>query len=147
MNKLIGFADYVGMAASALCLLHCLGMPLFLFMYPLFDNGQQEESLHQIIALIVTGPVLVALIPGFIAHRKWPVLTLGLIGLASFVLAVLMIGSRYGESAEILVAVAGGLMLLAAHVSNRCYCIRCAAAIHTNRNCANQCNSVAYRVK
>lgn len=130
MNKLIGFGDYAGMAASALCLLHCLGIPLFLFMYPLLDSGQQEESLHQIIAMIVTGPVLVALIPGFIAHRKWSVLTLGLVGLGSFVLAVLMIGPRYGEAAEIVFAVAGGLMLLAAHMGNRCYCVRCAAGKH-----------------
>ncbi|HZV66427.1 MAG TPA: MerC domain-containing protein [Telluria sp.] len=81
MKKIIRFADCVGMGASALCLVHCLAMPLLLLVFPLSGLMGKDDSFHRYLAAIVTLPVLLALVPGFIAHRRWAVLVFGATGL------------------------------------------------------------------
>jgi hypothetical protein len=147
LNKLIGYADRVGMMASGLCLVHCLAMPLLLV--PLFGLGHSGDAFHRAMVVIVTLPVLLALLPGYLAHRRWRVLALGGLGLASFGAAVLVIGPRYGESAELVLAVAGGVLLFGAHYRNRHHCACCrrnaAAAVAPSGDFSSdyECNTVA----
>jgi len=128
LNKMVGAADYFGMTASTLCLLHCLGTPLVLSLFPLLGLGGQDDVVHRYMAVMVTLPVLLALIPGFFAHRRWLVPVLGGFGLACFIAAVLLIGPLYGETAETVLAVIGGAHLFAAHLKNRTFCRSCPAA-------------------
>lgn len=143
MNKMIGVADYAGMTASALCLLHCLGTPLLLSLFPLLGLTQEDAAFHHTMAVVVTLPVLAALIPGFLAHRRWQVLAFGGVGLACFVTAVFVIGPRYGEAAETVLAVIGGTHLFAAHARNRTFCRLCSAQREQGCCSASICNSVA----
>ena len=122
MHKMVGAADYVGMTASALCLVHCLGTPLLLSLFPVLGLGERDDAFHRYMVVLVTLPVL---IPGFFAHRRWQVLALGGFGLACFIAAVLVIGSRYGEVAEMVLAVIGGAHLFAAHLKNQSFCRSC----------------------
>jgi hypothetical protein len=126
LNKVVGYADRFGMFASGLCLVHCLAMPLLLI--PLFGLGHQGDAFHRAMVAIVTLPVLLALIPGYLAHRHWRVLALGGLGLSSFVAGVLVFGPLYGESVELVLAVAGGLLLFGAHYRNRHHCACCSHA-------------------
>jgi hypothetical protein len=126
LNKIVGYADRFGMLASGLCLVHCLAMPLLLI--PLFGLGHQGDAFHRAMVVIVTLPVLLALIPGYLAHRHWRVLALGGLGLASFGAGVLVFGPRYGENVELVLAVAGGLLLFGAHYRNRHHCACCSHA-------------------
>lgn len=126
MNKIVGYADRFGMFASGLCLVHCLAMPLLLI--PLFGLGQQGDAFHRAMVAIVTLPVLLALIPGYLAHRHWRVLALGGLGLVSFCAGVLVLGPLYGESVELVLAVVGGLLLFGAHYRNRHHCACCSHA-------------------
>ena len=107
MNKMIGIADYAGMTTSALCLLHCLGAPLLLSLFPLLGLTQEDAAFHRTMAVVVTLPVLAALIPGFVAHRRWLVLAFGGGGLGCFITAMFVIGPRYSEAAETVLAVIG----------------------------------------
>ena len=128
MNKVVGAADYFGMTASTLCLLHCLGTPVLLSAFPLLALGEQDDVVHRYMAVMVTLPVLLALIPGFLSHRRWLVLVLGGFGLTCFIAAVLLIGPLYGETAETILAVIGGTHLFAAHLKNRTFCRSCPVA-------------------
>jgi hypothetical protein len=127
MKGLIRFADYAGMAASSLCLLHCLAMPLLLAAFPLLGLGEEHHHLHDLLLAGVTVPVLLALVPGFIAHRDRRPLMLGGAGLALFLLAVLVAGPRLGQGAETTLAVASSVLLLMAHRRNHVFCRRCPA--------------------
>ncbi len=51
MKTLIRFADYAGMAASALCLVHCLAMPLLMAAFPLLGLGEEHHALHDALLL------------------------------------------------------------------------------------------------
>jgi hypothetical protein len=125
MKSLIRFADYAGMAASALCLVHCLAMPLLLAAFPLLGLGGDHHALHDALLLGVTAPVLLALVPGYLKHRDPRALSLGAAGLAAFLVAVFVLGPQVGELAETVGAVASSVLLLAAHLRNHRYCKDC----------------------
>ncbi len=125
MKTLIRFADYAGMAASALCLVHCLAMPLLLAAFPLLGLGGDHHALHDALLLGVSVPVLLALVPGYLKHRDPAALSLGVAGLLSFLVAVFVLGPRVGEMAETAGAVLSSVLLLGAHVRNHRYCKDC----------------------
>lgn len=125
MKTLIRFADYAGIAASALCLVHCLAMPLLLAAFPLLGLGEDHHALHDALLLGVTVPVLLALVPGYLRHRDPVALSLGLAGLGAFLLAIFVLGPRMGEMAETVGAVLSSLLLLGAHLRNHRYCKDC----------------------
>lgn len=125
MKSLIRFADYAGMAASALCLVHCLAMPLLIAAFPLLGLGAEHHALHDALLLGVTVPVLLALVPGYVKHRDPVALSLGVAGLAAFLVAVFVLGPQMGEFAETAGAVFSSVLLLAAHLRNHRYCKEC----------------------
>lgn len=127
MKNLIRFADYAGMAASALCLVHCLAMPLLLAAFPLLGLGGEHHALHDALLLGVTVPVLLALVPGYLKHRDPVALSLGVAGLACFLAAVFVLGPQIGEMAETVGAVVSSVLLLGAHLRNHRYCKECAS--------------------
>lgn len=125
MKTLIRFADYAGMAASALCLVHCLAMPLLLAAFPLLGLGEEHHALHDALLLGVTVPVLLALVPGYLKHRDPVALSLGVAGLVCFLAAVFVLGPQVGEVAETVGAVVSSVLLLGAHLRNHRYCKDC----------------------
>ena len=127
MKHLTRFADYAGMAASALCLAHCLAMPLLVAAFPLLGLGGDHHALHDALLAAVTLPVLLALVPGYLAHRDPAALLLGIAGLAAFLLAVFAVGPRFGELAETVAAAAGSVLLIGAHLRNHRFCRHCTA--------------------
>ncbi len=145
MNKIVGYADRFGMLASGLCLVHCLALPLLLI--PLFGLEHQGDAFHRAMVVLVTLPVLLALIPGYLAHRHWRVLALGGLGLTLFGSGVLVFGPRYGESVELVLAVAGGVLLFGAHFRNRHHCACCShktsKAVDGEFSSAGERNTVA----
>lgn len=126
MKHLTRFADYAGMAASALCLAHCLAMPLVVAAFPLLGlGGGDHHAVHDALLAAVTLPVLLALVPGYLAHREPAALLLGTAGLAAFLLAIFVVGPRFGELAETALAVSSSVLLIAAHLRNHRFCRQC----------------------
>jgi hypothetical protein len=112
-------ADWVERAAvggSALCLVHCAGLPLLLAALPALSRLiALPESLH-IWALAFALPTsAAALLLGYRGHRaRWP-LVAGGFGLFLLALgAVVLLGGPF----ETPVTIAGSLCLVSAHVFN-----------------------------
>lgn len=128
MKALIRFGDVAGMAASALCLAHCLAMPLLLAAFPLLGLAGEHHALHDALLIGVTLPVLLALVPGYVKHRDPGALLLGAAGLAVLLVAVLVLGPRMGELAETVGAVISSVLLFSAHRRNHHHCKNCVRA-------------------
>ena len=127
MNKLIGAADYCGMTVSAACLLHCLGVPLLLVLFPALGLAGDDDAFHRTMAVMVAVPALLALLPGFLRHRSKAVVLSGMAGLACFSAAMLVVEPLYGEAAELVLAIIGGALLFFAHMRNLRSCRCCNA--------------------
>ncbi len=128
IKRVIGVADYAGMTAAALCLLHCLGPPLLLAAFPLVNWFPHDDGLHAWLLILVALPALVALVAGFRQHRRSLVLALGACGFACCCAAVLVAGPLYGHGAEAVLTSIGGLFIFAAHLKNRSFCAGCVAS-------------------
>ena len=124
MNKLAGIANAAGIAASTLCLLHCLAMPLLLLALPTLGWATGEQT-HKALIGVALAAALLSLGPGYLAHRRLAVVLLGGAGLACLAIAMFVVEPRYGHGAEAAVSVAGALLLFGAHVRNRICCRRC----------------------
>ena len=127
MKSLIKFGDVAGMTASALCLVHCLAMPLVMLAFPMLGLAHVHDTFHNALVAAVALPVLLALIPGYLKHRDKTTLLLGCTGLACFLLAVFVVSPVFGEIAEAALAVVSGALLLYAHLRNRRRCKCCSA--------------------
>lgn len=127
MKSLIKYGDVAGMAASILCLLHCMAMPLVILAFPMLGLAHVHDTFHDTLIAAITLPVLLALVPGYLKHRDKTTLLVGCGGLALFLLAVFVVSPLLGEVAEAACAVVSGFMLLYAHLRNRRACKRCGA--------------------
>jgi hypothetical protein len=112
-------ADWVERAAvggSALCLVHCAGLPLLLAALPALSRLMAlPESLHVWALAFALPTSAAALFLGYRGHReRWPLLAGG-IGLSLLALGALVL---LGGPFETLVTIAGSLCLVFAHLSN-----------------------------
>jgi hypothetical protein len=115
--------DRISMVVSALCVVHCIVLPLFLTTLPLWGMEVLENP------FIETATVLVTLLAGgwaigrgyikFHQHLTAPVLFL--LGLP------LMIMANYvsSESVEMLLKGSGAVLIISAHITNWKQCRLC----------------------
>lgn len=125
MNTIRRLGDTAGMLASALCLVHCLALPLLLAIFPALGL-RHDEDLHTAMVGVAVLAALAALAPGYATHRRASVALSGGAGLGCLAAAVFLVGPRYGEVAETLLTVAGAGLLCVAHLRNRACCGSCA---------------------
>lgn len=130
MNALRRAGDTAGVLASALCLLHCLALPLLLASFPMLGLGH-VEGFHAAMVGIALLAAVAALAPGYAAHRRASVALPGAAGLACLAAAVFVAGPRYGEAAETWLTAGGAGLLCLAHLRNRACCSRRAATLFT----------------
>ena len=111
-------ADWIeraAVAASAMCLAHCLALPLVLAALPaLAQFIALPESVHLYILLFAVPSSLVALLSGRARHGSWYPSALGIAGLAGLALGIV----PALRAAETWITVAGSLSLASAHVLN-----------------------------
>jgi hypothetical protein len=112
--------DAGAMLLSALCLVHCLALPLVVAVLPWAVAGVlSSESFHLWMLVAVVPSSAVALLLGCRRHRDWRVLGVGSAGV--LLLAVAVIGvyvndlSHHGET---LLTVAGAVLTALAHAAN-----------------------------
>lgn len=125
LKLIIKLGDYLGVFASALCLLHCALTPIALLI-PFLTQIPHHDDFHYWMIAVVAFPIIFSLIPGFAQHRKAIVLLFGLTGFICFLISIFLVGPRYGELAEVMLASIGGVNLIIAHIKNRGYCKACA---------------------
>lgn len=117
MRVMIGkWFDGLAVGASALCLVHCLGLPLLIAALPAVTGRVDPgEGLHLAVLLFAIPTSAFALIEGWRRHRGLAPLFVGGAGLA-----LLAAGLAFGNWAavETGLTVTGSLMLAGAHVAN-----------------------------
>jgi hypothetical protein len=118
--------DFLGTAASMLCVVHCVLTPVLLALSPTLATMLPGSTLvHRILIFFVVSLGLLAFISGYKKHRRSVVLLPMFAGIV-FV-AVGAFGDSYLRSAiaETLVTTTGSILLMIAHGLNRSFCHLC----------------------
>ena len=111
--------DMLGIAASSICLIHCLAMPFVIGLLPVLGWQFLAGKLaHQILAAFVFTFALFAIVPGYLKHHKKPVLISMLIGLGLVAMVTFVCGTILPESWELPMITLGNIMLVITHWHN-----------------------------
>lgn len=117
--------DGLGILVSSVCLVHCLA-PAVLAGSAVFlgTHGEEHDAAHVwfFVAAAVVG--LLAFLPGYRHHRSWKAPGLAAAGFATLALGAFGGHDLLGHEAAVAVTVAGGALLLGAHVVNIVHCRR-----------------------
>lgn len=98
MKFIQGLADKSAIGLSALCMIHCLLLPLLLILVPsLAVLGLDDESFHLWMVIAVVPTSFYALTLGCKQHKRYRFLSTGFTGLAFLVCAVVFGESMLGE--------------------------------------------------
>lgn len=119
----VGRWDLAGVGASLLCILHCVATPMLVVGLPTLEL--LERPAHAAFAGAILCIGLLAFIPGYRQHRRWPVVLLGLVGFSLLSAGVLLPEGIMGEGTETGLTVLGGTLLVAAHLRNAYLCRFC----------------------
>jgi len=107
--------DWAGIACSGLCLAHCLA-PFLLTLLGGSVTGLAwlgSEDLHVLLLVVVPGVAAWSLVPAYRRHRRRLPFLLAVLGCSLLLLAVLL-----GGSTEVLLTLAGGVVVVFAHAIN-----------------------------
>jgi hypothetical protein len=108
--------DRAGVLLSAVCLVHCLVLPLLAATLPLLTEELTHGPLFHGTVLSLAFPLAaVAFTGGYRTHRRT---SPALLGAAGMTLLVLGMGVAAGKTAEVALAITGGLLLAGAHWIN-----------------------------
>jgi hypothetical protein len=108
--------DVIAAALSALCVVHCLALPILLAVGSsgLLLGLVSSEWFHYLMLLPISALLVSSLPGGWCIHRsKTPFI----LGFSGFLLLVISLFA--GHDAELPLSVSGGLLLAAAHLRNR----------------------------
>ncbi len=111
---------------SALCISHCVLLPLALGFLPVATSEVLAgEALHQGLVLFVMLCAGMAFVPGWRRHRRSEVLGLAVSGLVLLGGAAFLLPEGLSESLETGLTLGGGVLLAVAHARNRTLCREC----------------------
>ena len=114
-----GAMDLVGVAGSAICLVHCLAGPLLLLLAPIVPSiVQSDQQFHQSMLFLVVPVSTVAFLIGCRRHRDAITLVLGATGLLILTLAATSLHGSLGGSGEKFFTVVAAVLLSVAHWRN-----------------------------
>ena len=109
--------DGAAVALSALCLVHCLALPLVVAGLP-FLAQYSESHLHAQVLIIVLPLSVIAFGLGFRRHRDMRIILAGGLGMLLLVIGATIAHSQLGLAADRLFTISGSLMLATAHFFN-----------------------------
>jgi hypothetical protein len=109
--------DGFAVALSALCLLHCLALPLVVAGLP-FLSQFAETHLHAQVLVAVLPLSIVALGLGYRKHRDARIVAAGAVGMLLLVVGATVAHQQLGALADRAFTVTGSLTLATAHFVN-----------------------------
>jgi len=117
MSKSTRWLDGAAVGLSALCLIHCLALPILVAGLP-FLAQFSEGHLHAQMLVVVLPLSIVALGLGFRHHRNIRIITAGIVGMLILTLGATVAHDQLGLLADRTFTVVGALVLAAAHFYN-----------------------------
>lgn len=111
--------DQVAIALSAICIVHCLAVPVLVAVLPiaLLSLGDSVHF-HGLMLWLVVPTSLVGFLLGLRLHRKGGIVVLGMVGIVVLAAAAVYGHDAWPETLEVPISVAGSLLLAAAHWLN-----------------------------
>lgn len=115
--------DAFGVSLSALCIVHCMILPLLIVAFPSLVHEwlPQEDKTHVVLLAFILGIAGFAFVSGYRVHGKMrPVLWMA-VGILIISYASFFAHDQLGHLWEPVIAIAGSLALIRAHILNhRC---------------------------
>jgi len=119
--------DAVGQFLSALCLAHCLALPVVLGLLPAAAAEFLEgEGVHRGLLGFVVVSAAGAFVPGYRRHGRASVLGFAGVALGLLCTAAFLVPEE-AEALETGLTLAGGVLMAVAHARNRTLCRQCCA--------------------
>lgn len=119
MKFLTNSLDKSAITLSALCVIHCLLLPVLIVLLPsLAATGLDNEMFHIMMVTLVLPISIYALTMGCKKHKKQSVAYTGVIGLLILVAALVFGESHLGEAGEKLWTTIGSVIISIAHIRN-----------------------------
>lgn len=111
--------DQIAIALSAICIVHCLAVPVLFAVLPIAAiSFGESHHFHGLMLWLVVPTSFAGFSLGFRLHRRGRILVLGAVGVSLLVLAAIYGHESWSVPVEILVSVGGSLLLGAAHWLN-----------------------------
>jgi hypothetical protein len=111
--------DQVAIALSAICIVHCLAVPVLVALLPIAAwSFGDNEHFHGLMLWLVVPTSLVGFLLGFRLHRRMGLVALGAVGIAVLGAAAVYGHETWAEALELTLSVAGSLLLATAHWLN-----------------------------
>lgn len=126
------YLDRLAISLSAICIVHCLAVPLVIAVLPLAVLGLGGGSHFHAVMLWLVVPISTAgLIMGYREHGRWAIVVTGFIGMAVVSVAALWGHDEWPISIEVLVSLVGSALLAGAHWVNFAIVRR----VHVHHHC------------
>jgi amino acid transporter len=112
--------DALGIAASTLCLIHCLAMPFVITLLPVLGwQFLEGRNAHYFLASFVFAFALSAIVPGYLKHKRIDILCGMAVGLTCVLIATFAPYSILPEKLELPLITMGNIILVITHWRNR----------------------------
>lgn len=119
------YADLAGATASGVCLLHCLFTPVAISLFPdILPYLPGDAWFHRALAVGILMLGAAAFVPGYRIHRRRSLAILVAAGISA-ILIVAWTAKTLNPTAQVILSVAGSLMLISAHLLNHSFCRQC----------------------
>ena len=109
--------DGAAVALSALCLVHCLALPLIVAGVPFLAQFAATHLHYQVLILVVPLSVI-ALALGYRRHRDPRIVAGGALGMLLLIIGATVAHSQLGLTADRIFTICGSLLLATAHFFN-----------------------------
>jgi len=117
MSKSGAWLDGAAVGLSALCLIHCLALPLVVAGLP-FLAQFAEGHLHKQMLVVVLPLSIIALGLGFRHHRNSRIVVTGIVGMTLLSIGATVAHENWGLLADRSFTIFGALILATAHFYN-----------------------------
>ena len=119
MIRSVSFVDRFAIGVSALCIAHCLLLPILLVALPILGQSfLGSESLHVLLVYAVIPSSLFALSVGCSQHKNTSFMLLGILGMTFLVLGISVEILGLDHHWEQRFTLIGALLIAFAHVRN-----------------------------
>lgn len=108
--------DWLGVALSLLCLVHCVGMSVAMALMPVVGQEVNHSHAHLWFALGVVVIGALAFARGFCKHKRLDVVLCGLLGVGLLIVGLIV--EEHSMISGIAITVLGSVILISSHLRN-----------------------------